>query len=103
MLILASGGLVHDLGELDWEREDAPVAPWAREAEGWILERLAAGDRGALVDHRARLPHGRRAAATTEHLDPLFVALGAAGVGAPRTFLDAWQHGTLSLRGLVWE
>lgn len=102
VLLLASGGLVHNLGRLDWQDEAAPVHPWAQEAEAWLLERLDPGHRAELADHRRLMPRSRDAAPTTEHLDPLFVALGAAGDEAPRTILDAWQHGSLSLRCLAW-
>lgn len=103
VLILASGGLVHNLRRLAWEDEAAPVEAWARDAEAWLLDRLAPAHWEDLADHRARMPGSRDAAPTTEHLDPLFVALGASGDQAPRTLLDAWQHGTVSLRCLAWE
>lgn len=103
VLILASGGLVHNLNRLEWQDEDAPVQAWAREAEAWVLDRLPPARQPELQAHRSLMPGSRDAAPTTEHLDPLFVALGAAGDQPPRTLLDAWQHGTLSLRCLAWE
>lgn len=46
-------------------------------------ERLAAGDRDALLRYRDDAPDAIRAHPTEEHFLPLFVALGAAGAGAP--------------------
>jgi 4,5-DOPA dioxygenase extradiol len=102
VLILASGGLVHNLRTVDWQAEDGVAAAWAMEAEAWLMERLEAGDLAALGDHRRLWPGSARAAATTEHLDPLFVAVGA-GSGPVRTVFQGWQLGTMSLRCLAWD
>ena len=103
VLILASGGLVHNLRTVDWSAPDEVVAPWAKEAEAWFLERLFSGRTGELLAHRDLWPESRRAAATTEHLDTVFAAMGAARPQeAPRTVFDGWQLGTMSLRCLAW-
>ena len=94
VLILGSGGIVHNLRRLDWEGATGPQ-PWALHFERWIRERLAAGDPAALLDwHQA--PGAAESVPTTEHLDPLFVALGAAH-GAPSPIFEGWQLGSLSL------
>lgn len=103
VLLLASGGLVHNLRAVDWDAPDEAVRPWAAEAEAWFVERLEAGDLEALADHRRRWPGSAQAAPTTEHLDPLFVALGAAGGDPHRTLHQGFQLGTLSLRTWSWE
>jgi 4,5-DOPA dioxygenase extradiol len=103
VLILASGGLVHNLGTADFSAPDDRLDPWAKEAESWFLDRLFQGPAEELLDLRASWPRSREAAPTTEHLDPIFVAMGAARPGeAPRTVLDAWQLGNMSLRCLAW-
>ena len=102
-LILASGGLVHNLRTADFSAPDTQVDPWAREAEAWFLERLGDGRTEALLEHRSRWPLSRQAAPTTEHLDPVFVAMGAAGADEPcRTVHDGWQLANMSLRCLAW-
>jgi len=45
----------------------------------WVAETLADGDTAALLDLRRRAPHAQRAHPTDEHLQPLLIALGAAG------------------------
>ena len=103
VLILASGGLVHNLRAADFSAPDDRVDPWAREAETWFLERLFAGRDDELLDHRAQWPLSRQAAPTTEHLDPIFVAMGAAKPGEPpRTVFQGWQLANMSLRTLAW-
>lgn len=94
VLILGSGGIVHNLRRLDWEGASGPQ-PWAAQFERWIRERLAAGDATALLDW-PQAPGAAESVPTTEHLDPLFVALGAAH-GAPSPIFEGWQLGSLSL------
>jgi 4,5-DOPA dioxygenase extradiol len=94
VLILGSGGIVHNLRRLDWADASGPQ-PWAGQFEGWIRERLATGDASALLDW-PQAPGAAEAVPTTEHLDPLFVALGAAP-GAPSPIFEGWQLGSLSL------
>ena len=104
ILILASGGLVHNLRTADFSAPDTKVDPWARAAEAWFLERVFDGRREPLLDHRTQWPQSQLAAPTTEHLDPVFVALGAAQAGATaRTVFEGWQLANMSLRCLAWE
>jgi 4,5-DOPA dioxygenase extradiol len=103
VLILASGGLVHNLRKVDFEAPDGTAEGWALEAEAWFLDRIQKGDSNSLTTHRELAPLSHEAAPTTEHLDPLFVALGAGGGDPSRTLFAGWQHGNLSLRTLAWE
>lgn len=103
VLVVASGGLVHNLGAVEWEAPEGQAEDWALQAEAWVLDHLEDDQRGVLAEHRSRWPWSRQAAPTTEHLDPLFVALGAAAPEErPRTVFDGWQLGTMSLRALAW-
>ena len=79
VLILGSGGAVHNLRSVAWEGGSAPA--WAQEFDDWLAAALAEGRAADLIDWR-RAPHARQAQPTDEHFLPLFVALGAAGQGA---------------------
>jgi 4,5-DOPA dioxygenase extradiol len=94
VLILGSGGIVHNLRRLDWEGASGPQ-PWATQFGGWVHERLAARDEAALSVW-PQAPGAAESVPTTEHLDPLFVALGVAS-GAPSPIFEGWQLGSLSL------
>ena len=93
VLILGSGGVVHNLRLLDWAEATGP-RPWALAFEGWLRERLAAGE--SIADWK-KAPGAAESVPTSEHLDPLFVALGAAGNTPPDVIFDQWQLGSLSL------
>jgi 4,5-DOPA dioxygenase extradiol len=65
--------------------------------------RIAAGDRTALLAYRENAPSARRAAPTPEHLDPLFLALGAAGTDRAETIFEGFQHGSLGMRSMEFR
>ena len=94
VLILGSGGIVHNLRLLDWGGASQPES-WAVAFDSWIREKLVASNVEALLG-REQAPGAEKAVPTSEHLDPLFVALGAAS-GPPRAFFDGWQLGSLGL------
>jgi len=104
VLVVGSGGFVHNLGELDWRHADAPLMPWAGEFAQWMREKLEAHDIDALVDWHARAPHAQRAHPTVEHLMPLFVALGAGGeTSAVRTLHRSHEFGSLALDAFAFD
>lgn len=78
VLILASGGVTHNLREFRMSRENESIAPYVVEFRDWLAEHLVADDVDAVLDYRARAPHGARAHPSEDHFLPLFVALGAA-------------------------
>ncbi|HWI27931.1 MAG TPA: class III extradiol ring-cleavage dioxygenase [Stellaceae bacterium] len=80
VLILASGGAVHNLRGL--ARGGGPVPRWAQEFDDWLAEALASGRKSELLDWAERAPSALDAQPTPDHFLPLFVALGAAGEGA---------------------
>ena len=103
VLVLGSGGIVHNLGQLDWARKHAAPHPWAVAFDAWMAERIARGDVAGLAAYRETAPEARRAAPTTEHLDPLFVALGAAGGDRAETLFEGFHHGTLGMRSIQFR
>ncbi len=98
VLILGSGGAVHNLRALDWQGGDGSVAPWAKEFDTWLHDRLLDGDEAALADYRAQAPHARQAHPRDEHLIPVFLAYGAGGKGAKgKCIHSSYTMGALSM------
>jgi 4,5-DOPA dioxygenase extradiol len=93
--LIGSGGIVHNLGRLDWTGAAAAPRPWASAFQDWVDSQLRAGDLEALIGWR-NAPGAAESVPTTEHLDPLFFALGASA-GGPETLFEGWQLGSLSL------
>ncbi len=80
VLILGSGGAVHNLRAVAWQ--GGPTPGWAQAFDDWLAAALAEGRVAELLDWRRAGPDARRAQPTDEHFLPLFVAWAAAGQGA---------------------
>ena len=75
VLVLGSGGFVHNLGRI--APPGSPEPQWSKDFAAWMDDRLIARDDDALADYRARAPHAALAHPSDEHLMPLLVAYGA--------------------------
>jgi 4,5-DOPA dioxygenase extradiol len=98
VLVIGSGSITHNLGDLRMGYGAEREAPYVRPFIAWVEQRLAAGDIEALLDYRRQAPFAQRAHPTDEHLLPLFVALGAAGLQPTAQRIDAGiDHGILAM------
>ncbi|WP_249583755.1 DODA-type extradiol aromatic ring-opening family dioxygenase [Pseudomonas viridiflava] len=79
VLIIGSGSITHNLGELNWNGDSARVEPWAQAFRDWMIDKLASDDESALHQYRSIAPHAVRAHPSDEHLLPLYFARGAGG------------------------
>ncbi|MGE7993837.1 DODA-type extradiol aromatic ring-opening family dioxygenase [Pseudomonas sp. NPDC089554] len=77
ILLVGSGSITHNLGELSWQAGPEVIEPWAKAFRDWVAQRLEDDDRTALLDYRQQAPHAARNHPTDEHLLPLFFAMGA--------------------------
>ena len=104
VLLLASGGAVHNLGALDWRGDSAPPA-WAEEFEAWLRERIAAHAFDDVVAFRERAPAWKLAHPTVDHFVPLLVAAGAAAEHPqPVTFpIEGFEFGSLSRLAIQFD
>ncbi|WP_374317128.1 class III extradiol ring-cleavage dioxygenase [Aquabacterium sp.] len=76
-LVIGSGGMTHNLR--DYRPGGAPHA-YVEAFSGWMDEAIRTGNLTAMLDYRERAPFAERAHPMDEHLQPLFVAMGAGGL-----------------------
>lgn len=97
VLVLASGGMVHNLTRTGRTSGDRP-ANWAANFEGWVRDRLLARAFDELIDFRDLAPDLALAHPTDDHFVPLLVAAGAAADAADAvTFpIGGFEHGSFS-------
>ncbi|MHA0858030.1 DODA-type extradiol aromatic ring-opening family dioxygenase [Paenibacillus sp. CMAA1364] len=97
VLIIASGGLVHNLRKI--KHSDQPD-PWAVEFDNWVAEQLEQWNLKSLFEYQEIAPNADQAVPHygAEHFIPIFYAMGAADDErqAKRLFQD-YQHGNISL------
>ena len=79
ILLIGSGSITHNLGELNWRAGPDVTTPWAKAFRDWVVEKLEANDEEALHHYRLLAPNAVRNHPTEEHLLPLFFARGAGG------------------------
>jgi 4,5-DOPA dioxygenase extradiol len=103
-LLAASGGIVHNLSRARIENKDAPVDGWAAEFDSWVADAVAARKLESLLAYRNTAPHARLSVPTTEHFDPLFIALGAAYPDEPvETIFEGFHYGNISMRSFSFD
>ena len=104
VLVMGSGSATHNLRALVRGSGDSEPEPWAQAFDDWLAETVEKGDEAALADYRTRSPNAREAHPTDEHLLPIHVAFGAAGVGAhARALHRSFSLGNLSMASYAFE
>ncbi len=96
VLIMGSGFLTHNLSCIDFGLgADAAPPAWSAEFDDWAARAVDSGDIDALLDWRNKGPAAHIAHPRSEHLAPLFVALGAAQDGneQARSAIDGFWYG----------
>lgn len=78
VLLVGSGGIVHNLRLARLDQEHGPVDDWARSFDAWVREKIEAGAFDELVRYDELAPAARLAVPESEHFDPLLFAAGAA-------------------------
>jgi 4,5-DOPA dioxygenase extradiol len=104
VMLVGSGGLVHNFAAMNFADRNAPADPWARELEDWVIERLRERDTESVASYRSIAPGALRAAPTPEHFDPLIVVAGAAR--ADDRFVEihrGFEYANLSLSVVAFE
>jgi len=102
VLIIASGGAVHNLRAVEWNGTQAPA--WAKEFDDWLHDRLTAGEVDRLIGYRTEIRSGSLSHPSEDHLLPLYVALGAASVtdAKAKPLHRSFAHGSLSMAAYEW-
>ena len=100
-LIVGSGGLVHNLGRLNWDGKFSLETPWAKNFEMWALDRIEKKEWENLLFIHELAPNGKMAHPTLEHFNPLLVVLGAASTDeSVEIFHQSFNFGSLSMASL---
>ncbi len=104
ILVIGSGGFVHNLSTLDWRYRETLPYDWAVDFSDWMRECISTDDLARACAWRKRAPHAALAHPSPEHLMPLFVAWGAAGPHARAYDLHrTWQYGSLALHSFAFR
>ncbi|ORU90882.1 MAG: hypothetical protein A6F71_08030 [Cycloclasticus sp. symbiont of Poecilosclerida sp. M] len=96
VLIIASGGLVHNLSMIDWANVYAPEASWASS----VMSAIDAQVKTRVLDTVLKpfeMKYAEKAFTSLEHYLPFLIALGALEGDEGKLFCDVWRYRTLSM------
>ncbi len=97
VLLLGSGGIVHNLMRVDWANA-SPPPPWAVDFDERVRARILEGDDAAVINYEQLGEGARLSVPTAEHYLPLMYVLGSRRAGDVATIpLTGFELGTISL------
>ena len=85
VLIIGTGNIVHNLGEMDWRSPSGTPHPWAARFNAAIREAILADQPQAIVDYHLHGEDARLSVPHPDHFLPLLYVLGARLPGEPAT------------------
>ena len=98
VLILGSGNIVHNLGQIVWQDK---AYDWALEFDDVIRGLILAGDHGSIINYQSLGRTARLSVPTNEHFLPLLYLLALQKKeDAVRFFADKVTLGSISMRSL---
>lgn len=104
ILIIASGGTVHNLRALKMGSADGTIDQWAFDFDDWLEQHVSEWDLKSLFNYSSLAPGGEIAVPPygNEHFIPLFYAMGAADNEKSAKLLHrSYRYGNLSHS--VWQ
>jgi 4,5-DOPA dioxygenase extradiol len=102
VVLIGSGGIVHNLRKVRPAASGDDVDAWAKEFDRWVADRVEKIEVPELLSYKTLAPHANLAVPTTEHFDPLFVVLGSREEGdRVVTLHEGFQYGNISLRSFA--
>src|SRR5438128_1446016 len=69
VMIVGSGGIVHNLRRLNLKDKEAPVQGWASGFDEWVAARVKKREFKELFEYRSRGPNAALAVRSSEHFD----------------------------------
>lgn len=94
ILVIGSGNTVHNLRLVDFDA--VSIDSWAEEFDDWLINRIKENDFISLYNYSDNAPYANLAVPTTDHLVPLFIALGSSSLLIPRVIFRSYELGNLS-------
>lgn len=102
VLIFASGNVVHNLSEINWNMKDGYA--WADEFDHYIKENIISGNYENVIHYRKAGKSSEKAFRTPEHFYPLLYILGAGDKeDQVSIYNDQCLMGSLSMTSYLFE
>ena len=96
VLIIGSGGIVHNLSKINWQAPRGNSTDWAADFMQAVKVAMLKHDYAALSEPWS-LPYGKKCVPTIEHYLPLLIMLGACLNEEIIPLYEDWEYGSLNL------
>lgn len=97
ILIIASGGIVHNLGMVDFYKENS-IDSWALDFSNWIKKTIEKWDTDKLFKYESLAANASLAVPRNEHFIPLLIAMGAGDYSKDgKSLISTFQYSNLAL------
>lgn len=98
VMVIGSGNIVHNLGRVDWEDENAPAENWARAFDETAKDLILTQRHDGLI-HYEQLEFALTAIPTNDHYLPMLYTLGLQQPGETVQYLfEGFQYSNISMR-----
>lgn len=102
VLLVGTGGIVHNLARLQMDADTPTPEPWAAQFDGWVYEKVDNLDTQSLVGYPRLAPHASAAVPSSEHFDPLLFTIGTTLPGdVVHDIYAGFRYGSLSMRSFA--
>jgi len=99
VLIIGSGNIVHNLGIIDFENENAEPYDWARDFDEKVKGVLVSRNEQDLIRYERLGPSAALAVPALDHYLPMIYAVALRGRSEPLAFThEGFQHASISMR-----
>lgn len=103
VLIMASGGAVHDLDEIHNYAVASPPPVYVQAFDSWLERMVTEGNTEALLQYQTQAPDAPRCHPYPgEHFLPLLISLGSKSGSKGQTLHQSFMYGTLSMAAFAW-
>ena len=103
VLLVGSGGIVHNLALARLDRTEGPVDEWAQRFDEWVRARADRREKDEIGRYRELAPDARLAVPASEHFDPLLFVLGAGEESdATEQLSSGFRYSNLSLASFAF-
>lgn len=97
IMVIGSGGTVHNLHSIKWGESICNPEAWALELDDWLINKIQNKDMASIFEYRKLAPYAKLAAPTEDHIAPLFIAMGSRqDENTPKLLQRSYAFGTLS-------
>ncbi len=101
ILIISSGNITHNLGNVVWNNENAPAVDWALEFDEAVKKNIDARDHAKIINYQTLAPSAKIAVPSNDHYLPLLYTLGLVEKDEVQKYtFEGFQYGTISMRCL---